>query len=269
LKELETARSSITILEELGRGNFGIVNKAKWEGKIVAVKRFPNISNVKEFLKEAEIMTSFTHENLLSLYAVVTISNPILIVIEFVERGSLKDYFATREGQQETLDVLVDISAQVANGMSYLETKNLIHRDLAARNVLLTTSKKAKISDFGLTRALLPIVEDSKMYYLSGANGIFPIRWTAPEAAETGRFTTKSDVWSFGVLLFEIVTHGQEPYSDLESDEIIRKLQQGYRLPCPKKCPDYLYDIMKSCWHKNKESRPTFMEISNQLKNPD
>nr|XP_005993539.1 PREDICTED: protein-tyrosine kinase 6 [Latimeria chalumnae] len=162
------------------------------------------------------------------------------------------------EGNQLNIVQLVDMATQVADGMIYLEERNFIHRDLAARNILVGDNHICKIADFGLART---IKED---IYLSQSNQI-PYKWTAPEAISHGRFSVKSDVWSFGVLLYEVVTYGGVPYPGMQASEVFRQVSRGYQMPRPTACPTKVYDIMKTCWRKNPEERPAFKKLKWQL----
>ncbi|MED6287115.1 hypothetical protein CHARACLAT_013163 [Characodon lateralis] len=148
---------------------------------------------------------------------------------------------------------------QIAEGMAYIEKKNYIHRDLRAANVLVSESLLCKIADFGLAR----IIEDNEYSAREGAK--FPIKWTAPEAINFGSFTIKSDMWSFGVLLYEIITYGKIPYPGMTKGEVMSSIQRGYRMPQPENCPSELYDIMMSCWKNKPEDRPTFDYIQSVL----
>ncbi|XP_078503696.1 tyrosine-protein kinase Blk isoform X2 [Lissotriton helveticus] len=165
--------------------------------------------------------------------------------------GCLLDFLKTGEGMSLPLQTLIDISAQVAEGMAYLEKRNYIHRDLRAANILVSDALCCKIADFGLARII-----DNEYEAKEGAK--FPIKWTAPEAINFGIFTIKSDVWSFGILLTELVTYGRIPYPGMTNPEVIRHLDAGYRMPCPEKCPPELYEIMMRCWKIKPEDRPTF-----------
>ncbi|XP_016309265.1 proto-oncogene tyrosine-protein kinase LCK-like [Sinocyclocheilus anshuiensis] len=148
---------------------------------------------------------------------------------------------------------------QVADGMAYIEQKNYIHRDLRAANILVSDELICKIADFGLAR----LIENNEYTAREGAK--FPIKWTAPEAINYGTFSIKSDVWSFGVLLTEIVTYGRIPYPGMTNPEVIANLERGYRMPCPDNCPEDLYNIMKHCWTENPDNRPTFEYLRSVL----
>lgn len=159
----------------------------------------------KDFLSEAQIMKKLRHQKLIQLYAVCTLEEPIYIITELMKNGSLLE-FLQGKGRTLKLPQLIDMSSQIASGMAYLETQNYIHRDLAARNVLVGENNIVKIADFGLARL---IKEDE---YEARVGARFPIKWTAPEAANYSKFSIKSDVWSFGILLTELVTYGRIPY---------------------------------------------------------
>ena len=154
---------------------------------------------------------------------------------------------------------MIDAAAQIASGMAYLEQQGFIHRDLAARNILVGENYICKVADFGLARL---IVDDE---YVAREGARFPIKWTAPEAALYNRFTIKSDIWSFGVLLGEMVTKGRIPYPGMSNAEVLAQVERGYRMPLPAGCPNPLYQIMLRCWLKNPEERPTFEYLEGTL----
>lgn len=257
----EIERSSIELKHKLGGGEFSEVWEGTWNGTMdVAVKTLkPGSMAVSDFLAEAQIMKNLRHEKLIQLYAVCTQEEPIYIVTELMKHGSLLDYLRGGKGQYLKLPCMIDIGAQVADGMEYLESQQYIHRDLAARNVLVEEGNNVKIGDFGLARL---IVDDD---YAAREGAKFPIRWTAPEAARFNRFTVKSDVWSYGVFLMELVTHGQQPYPGMSNAEVLRCVEQGYHMPSPAGCPNYLYLIMVECWKADPEERPTFEYIKWKL----
>ena len=252
--EWEIERSSIKLARRLGAGQFGEVWEGLWNSTTpVAVKTLKAGSmSPTDFLQEAQVMKKLRHEKLIQLYAVCTKEDPMYIISELMKNGSLLDYLQKGEGRHLKLPSLIDIGAQVANGMAYLEAQHYIHRDLAARNVLVGEGIIVKIADFGLAR----LINDDEYCAREGAK--FPIKWTAPEAALYSRFTIKSDVWSFGILLVELVTHGRIPYPGMTNGEVLAKVEQGYRMPCPNGCPDPLYGIMLDCWKQEAEERPTF-----------
>ncbi|OXB61914.1 hypothetical protein ASZ78_001717 [Callipepla squamata] len=204
--EWEIPRESLKLVKKLGSGQFGEVWMGYYKNNFkVAVKTMKEGSmDPDAFLAEANLMKKLQHNKLVRLYAVVT-KQPIYIVTEYMANGCLLDYLKTEEGSQLNLPKLIDMSAQVAEGMAYIERMNSIHRDLRAANILVSETLCCKIADFGLAR----IIEDE---YLAQEGAKFPIKWTAPEAINFGIFTIKSDVWSFGILLTEIITYGRIPY---------------------------------------------------------
>ncbi|XP_023587841.1 tyrosine-protein kinase Fgr isoform X3 [Trichechus manatus latirostris] len=203
----EINRESIALERRLGTGCFGDVWLGTWNGSTkVAVKMLkPGTMSPKAFLEEAQIMKQLRHDKLVQLYAVVS-KEPIYIVTEFMCDGSLLEFLKDQKGQALKLPQLVDMAAQIAEGMAYMERMNYIHRDLRAANILVGERLVCKIADFGLAR----LIEDDEYNSRQGAK--FPIKWTAPEAALYGKFTIKSDVWSFGILLTELISKGRVPY---------------------------------------------------------
>uniref|UniRef100_A0A8C7IIY5 Tyrosine-protein kinase n=1 Tax=Oncorhynchus kisutch TaxID=8019 RepID=A0A8C7IIY5_ONCKI len=226
----------------------------------VAVKTMkPGTMSVEAFLDEANLMKALQHDKLVRLNAVVTKEEPIYIITEFMEKGSLLDFLKSDEGNRVQLPKLIDFSAQIAEGMAYIEQRNYIHRDLRAANILVSKALVCKIADFGLAR----IIEDNEYTAREGAK--FPIKWTAPEAINFGSFTIKSDVWSFGILLTEIISYGRTPYPGMTNPEVIRSLESGYRMQRTDSCPQELYDIMLECWKNKPEDRPTFEYLQSVL----
>uniref|UniRef100_A0A8D3BQQ9 Tyrosine-protein kinase n=1 Tax=Scophthalmus maximus TaxID=52904 RepID=A0A8D3BQQ9_SCOMX len=257
--EWEIPRETLKMEKKLGAGQFGEV----WMGyykttQKVAIKTLKEgMMEPEAFLQEANLMKQLQHERLVRLHAVVT-KEPILIVTEFMINGCLLDFLKTDEGRKLTLNKLIDMSAQIAEGMAFIEKKKYIHRDLRAANILVSETLHCKIADFGLARII-----DSEYTAQEGAK--FPIKWTAPEAINFGTFSIKSDVWSFGILLTEMVTYGRIPYPGMTNPEVIRSLDRMYRMLCPEGCPEELYDIMMMCWRERPDDRPTFEFLQNTL----
>ena len=260
LADCEINRKSVSLVKKIGSGKFGEV----WQGKLngsteVAVKALkPGTMFAHDFLQEALVMNKLRHPQLIHLHAVCTKEDPVYIITEFMKYGNLLEYL---KGDGNTLGFpkLIDIGAQVADGMAYLEENNYIHRDLAARNVLVGNNYICKVADFGLARH----IDDN--IYEAHAGEKFPTKWTAPEGVMYGRFTVKSDVWSFGILLYEISTHGDTPYPEMTNAQVTEKVQAGYRMPCPSGCSQQLYEIMLECWKDNAALRPTFKILRREL----
>lgn len=257
----EIDKSEIVLKERLGSGNFGDVFKGVWNKRTpVAVKTLKTgTMEVEKFLEEAAIMKKLRHPKLVTLFAVCTRQEPIYIVTELMQNGCLLNYLRNDAGTTLKFNHLLDIGAQVADGMRYVEREQHIHRDLAARNILVGENNMVKIGDFGLARAINEETYEAKQ----GAK--FPIKWTAIEAAMYGKFTIKSDVWAFGILLVELVTYGANPYPGMSNSEVLTQLERGFRHPQPHGCPDDLYQVMKGCWNKNAEQRPTFDHLFHLL----
>ncbi|XP_066556114.1 tyrosine-protein kinase FRK isoform X2 [Amia ocellicauda] len=207
----EISRSSVKLLKKLGAGQFGEVYEGLWNNTTpVAVKTLKSgTMEPKDFLREAQIMKKLRHPKLIQLYAVCTVEEPIYIITELMKNGSLLEYLQKDGGAKLRIPDQIEMGSQVAAGMAYLELQNYIHRDLAARNVLVGDNNICKVADFGLARVFM--MENENVYEAKEGTK-FPVKWTAPEAIHENRFTIKSDVWSFGILLYEIMTFGKMPY---------------------------------------------------------
>ncbi|CAH8842263.1 unnamed protein product [Trichobilharzia szidati] len=259
----EIDRTEIVMKHKLGSGQYGVVYEAIWKpyNVLVAVKTLKeNVTVRDEFLEEARLMKSLRHPNLVTLLGACTREPPYYIVTEFMCNGNLLDYLRTQPRTEMTPSVLLHMATQVARGMAYLEQHNFIHRDLAARNCLVGRQHTIKVADFGLARCI-----ERDLTYRAHEGAKFPIKWTAPEGLVYNIFSTKSDVWAFGVLLWEIATYGKTPYPGVELQDVYVLLERGTRMLRPEGCPEQVYELMLQCWQWHPEQRPPFSDILNQL----
>ncbi|XP_035738058.1 tyrosine-protein kinase Abl-like isoform X1 [Vespa mandarinia] len=262
--EWEINRTDIVMRHKLGGGQYGDVYEAVWKryNMTVAVKTLKeDTMALKDFLEEAAIMKEMKHRNLVQLLGVCTREPPFYIITEFMSKGNLLDYLRNESKHQINAVVLMHMATQIASGMSYLESRNFIHRDLAARNCLVGENHLVKVADFGLAR----LMRDDT--YTAHAGAKFPIKWTAPEGLAYNKFSTKSDVWAFGILLWEIATYGMSPYPGVDLTDVYHMLEKGYRMECPPGCPPKVYELMRQCWQWSAVERPTFKEIHHSLEN--
>ncbi|XP_043461348.1 tyrosine-protein kinase Abl isoform X3 [Leptopilina heterotoma] len=262
--EWEINRTDIVMRHKLGGGQYGDVYEAVWKryNMTVAVKTLKeDTMALKDFLEEAAIMKEMKHRNLVQLIGVCTREPPFYIITEFMSKGNLLDYLRNESKHQINAVVLMHMATQIASGMSYLESRNFIHRDLAARNCLVGENHLVKVADFGLAR----LMRDDT--YTAHAGAKFPIKWTAPEGLAYNKFSTKSDVWAFGILLWEIATYGMSPYPGVDLTDVYHMLEKGYRMECPPGCPPKVYELMRQCWQWSAMERPTFKEIHHSLEN--
>uniref|UniRef100_A0A8C9TRG3 Ephrin type-A receptor 8 n=1 Tax=Scleropages formosus TaxID=113540 RepID=A0A8C9TRG3_SCLFO len=261
-REIEASR--IKIEKIIGSGEFGEVcyGRMKLPGKrdipvaLKTLKAGYTEKQRRDFLSEASIMAQFDHPNVIRLEGVVTRSKPVMIITEYMENGSL-DSFLRRHDGQFTIIQLVGILRGIAAGMTYLSDLGYIHRDLAARNILVNSNLVCKVSDFGLSR----ILEDDPDAAYTTTGGKIPIRWTAPEAIAYRKFSSASDVWSYGVVMWEVMSYGERPYWNLTNRDVIKSVEEGYRLPCPMGCPGAMHTLMLDCWQKDRNERPKFCQI--------
>lgn len=270
--EWEVDKNNLIIGVQIGTGSFGMVYKGQLtteKGNLsCAIKTVPSTSTAKQrldFLREASIMKQFDTYHVVKLMGVVSTTTPVYVVMEFMENGDLKSFLRSlREVHKKEKKTLVDgiylMAAQIADGMAYLASKKFVHRDLAARNCMVGEDRVVKIGDFGLTRDIY--VND---YYRRDTHSRLPVRWMAPESLKDNLYTSASDVWSFGIVLWEIVTFSAYPYQGQSNDEVIKRVIHGFTMPRPEHCPDKLYHIMERCWRKDDRDRPTFMDIVEYL----
>ena len=255
----ETHKTSVNLTKRISVGTFSEVWEGMWNKNMVVVKMLkPGGVPAYTFLKEAELLKRLSHPNVIQLCAICTEEWPIYIITELMKHGSLLKYLRG-DGRSLKLPQLIDMGAQVAAGMAYLEEKNCIHQNLAAKNILVAENLTCKVADFSLAQFI------SEGEYKVPTRTKFPIKWTAIEAILHNCCTTKCDVWSFGILLYELITYGSFPYPGMSDAEVIEALQTGYRMPCPNGCPEQLYEMMGECWRDEATSRPTFEAMQGRL----
>uniref|UniRef100_A0A674P2H3 receptor protein-tyrosine kinase n=1 Tax=Takifugu rubripes TaxID=31033 RepID=A0A674P2H3_TAKRU len=263
-KEIEA--SFVKIEEVIGAGEFGEVCRGRLrvpgrKENYVAIKTLKGGYTEKQrrdFLSEASIMGQFQHPNIIHLEGVITTSCPVMILTEFMENGALDSFLRVNDGQFTTIQ-LVGMLRGIAAGMKYLSDMSFVHRDLAARNILVNSNLVCKVSDFGLSRFLTESSSDPT--YTSSLGGKIPIRWTAPEAIAYRKFTSASDVWSYGIVMWEVMSYGERPYWDMSNQDVINAIEQDYRLPPPPDCPTSLHALMLDCWQKERANRPRFSDV--------
>ncbi|XP_030437391.1 ephrin type-A receptor 6 isoform X3 [Gopherus evgoodei] len=261
-KEIDPSR--IRIERVIGAGEFGEVcsGRLKTPGKReipVAIKTLKSgyvDRQRRDFLREASIMGQFDHPNIIRLEGVVTKSRPVMIVVEYMENGSLDSFLRKHDGHFTVIQ-LVGMLRGIASGMKYLSDMGYVHRDLAARNILVNSNLMCKVSDFGLSRVL----EDDPEAAYTTSGGKIPIRWTAPEAIAYRKFSSASDAWSYGIVMWEVMSYGERPYWEMSNQDVILSIEEGYRLPAPMGCPASLHQLMLHCWQKERNHRPKFTDI--------
>uniref|UniRef100_H3CXF1 receptor protein-tyrosine kinase n=1 Tax=Tetraodon nigroviridis TaxID=99883 RepID=H3CXF1_TETNG len=266
-KEIDV--SFVKIEEVIGAGEFGEVcrGRLKIPGKkenyvpIKTLKGGYTDKQRRDFLSEASIMGQFQHPNIIHLEGVITASCPVMILTEFMENGALDSFLRLNDSQFTPIQ-LVGMRG-IASGMKYLSEMSYVHRDLAARNILINSNLVCKVSDFGLSRFLQENSSDPT--YTSSLGGKIPIRWTAPEAIAFRKFTSASDVWSYGIVMWEVMSFGERPYWDMSNQDVINAIEQDYRLPPPPDCPTHLHQLMLDCWQKDRSARPRFADLVSAL----
>ena len=253
--EWEIERTSIKLHKRLGARQFGEVWEGLWNGTTPVAVKIPKPDSNENFLFEVHIMKKLQHQNIIQLYAMCAVDEPMYIVTELMKNWNLLEYLRKGEGRHLKLREIINIAAQVASGMAYMESHKYIHRDLQANNMSISEENIAKIADFSMTTN----VNSTDGIYTGRDGERFPVLWTAPEAAlHYHRFSIKSDVWSFGILISELITHGLKPYPGMTIGEVLVQVEQGYRMPPPPGCPDELYQTMLDCWKPDAVKRPTF-----------
>ncbi|NXV24088.1 INSRR protein, partial [Cepphus grylle] len=303
--EWEVPREKITVIRELGQGSFGMVYEglalglvAEGEETKVALKTVNELATMRErieFLNEASVMKAFKCHHVVRLLGVVSQGQPALVIMELMTRGDLKSYLRSLRPDAEnnpglpppSLKDMIQMAGEIADGMAYLNANKFVHRDLAARNCMVSEDFTVKIGggwavggqarcqprisrcsrlppplpDFGMTR---DIYETD--YYRKGGKGLLPVRWMSPEALKDGIFNTQSDVWSFGVVLWEIATLAEQPYQGMSNEQVLRFVMDNGVLERPENCPDKLHELMCRCWQQNPRQRPSFVQLLESIK---
>uniref|UniRef100_A0A3Q1GYL2 Tyrosine-protein kinase receptor n=1 Tax=Acanthochromis polyacanthus TaxID=80966 RepID=A0A3Q1GYL2_9TELE len=276
-------RRDIILKRELGEGAFGKVFLAECynlsptkDKMLVAVKTLkdPTLAARKDFQREAELLTNLQHEHIVKFYGVCVDGDPLIMVFEYMKHGDLNKFLRAHgpdamilvDGQplqtngELGLSQMLHIASQIAAGMIYLASQHFVHRDLATRNCLVGNGLLVKIGDFGMSRDIY-----STDYYRVGGHTMLPIRWMPPESIMYRKFTTESDVWSFGVILWEIFTYGKQPWFQLANNEVIECITQGRVLERPRLCPKEVYDMMLGCWQREPQQRLNIKDIQKML----
>ena len=279
----EFPMAAIRFTQDLGEGNFGKVYSGELVGYygdnsvtpvvIKSLRESPPAKLAQDFRREAEILTDIKHPNIVCLLGVCFKQQPMSMLFEFLSRGDLHEYLLTHsphsdvsvsddEGTQQILShvSMLDIACQIAAGMEHLAIHQYTHRDLAARNILIGNNLTVKISDFGLAKTVY-----ASDYYRLQNQAVLPVRWMPVEAILYGKFSSESDVWSFGVVLWEIYSYGLQPYYGYSNQEVVEMIRVHQILPCPDDCPARLYGLMVECWHEVAARRPVFKEINQRL----
>ncbi|KAM3874319.1 muscle, skeletal receptor tyrosine-protein kinase [Diretmus argenteus] len=290
LLALEYPRNNIQYVRDIGEGAFGRVFQARAPGLLpmesftmVAVKMLKEEASTdmqNDFQREAALMAEFDHPNIVRLLGVCAVGKPMCLMFEYMAHGDLNEFLRRRSPTQSvhTLSLAslsgrsfsseleaggplscadqLSISKQVAAGMAYLSERKFVHRDLATRNCLVGEEMVVKIADFGLSRNIY-----SADYYKANENDAIPIRWMPPESIFYNRYTSESDVWAYGVVLWEIFSHGMQPYYGMGHEEVIYYVRDGHILACPENCPLELYNLMRLCWSTHPSDRPSFSSI--------
>ncbi len=271
----EISREMIVYTRDLGQGHFGVVVQAEAECigaemkpqtvavKVLKVGATPQVK--KEFFREAALMNAFDHPNILKLFGVCIKQEPLCMVFEYMEKGDLNEFLRQNAPKPPfpglSNEQLVEFCVEISAGLEYLAQNHYVHRDMATRNCLVSSTYRVKISDFGLSQDVY-----SSDYFTLGDAEMLPIRWMPPEAILYSKFTTQSDVWSFGVVLWEIFSFGIQPYYTMSNEAVVQHVRDGNVMSCPDNCPPEIYDLIIDCWVMNPTERPTASELHDGLR---
>ncbi|CAB3240968.1 unnamed protein product [Arctia plantaginis] len=277
--EWEVPRTNIEFVRELGQGSFGMVyegiakniekGKSEIRCAVKTVNEHATERERQEFLNEASVMKAFDTFHVVRLLGVVSRDQPTLVIMELMRLGDLKTYLRSHRPDVDsslprkgppvtppTLQNILQMAIEIADGMAYLSAKKFVHRDLAARNCMVAEDLTVKVGDFGMTR---DIYETD--YYRKGTKGLLPVRWMSPESLKDGVFSSSTDVWSYGVVLWEMATLAMQPYQGLSNEQVVRYVVEGGVMERPEHCPDRLYELMRACWSHRAGLRPTFLHL--------
>ncbi|XP_014769592.1 plexin-A1 isoform X1 [Octopus bimaculoides] len=272
ITELLITRNKLDIGELLGKGNFGVAYKAQFTKcdseppMTVAVKSLQGTNTdqkaLQQFLRDSLVFKELQHKNVLPIFGVcLTISDDPVVVVPYMETVDLRTHIRD-SSKSLSVCTLLDYGLQVAEGMTYLSELKVIHHNLAARNCLLCDYKTVKLTDIGLTNELF----SKDFYFTEDHTAKLPVKWMAPESVEHFVFSTQTDVWSYGVVLWELLTRGVTPYPDVVPWDVHSYLQSGRRMQKPKHCPEFIYQLMLRCWQQDSDDRPAFSEICTALR---
>lgn len=284
LSQIQEMKDSLRLLKDVGEGEFGkfyhceITTRTEEGGVVVnqvfvsSLRKSHNEFLRREFLQDKEIWAKFTHPNVLPIVAICNQGTPTYVLYEYLECGTLHEYLLRHAPIEDSLDDseedsltlwtydLLSIAYQIAAGMNYLSSSDYVHGDLATRNCMIGARFDVKITDFAATR-----VGYAHDYYRLPNRRPLPVRWMAPESINNYRFTTESDIWSFGIVLWELFSYGAQPYYGLTNEQVIHSFRDYVLLLCPIDCPPSVYALMTECWDILPPSRPTFSSIYKKL----
>ncbi|MEQ2278638.1 Ephrin type-A receptor 7, partial [Ameca splendens] len=252
---------------EVCRGCLKLPSKRELPVAIKTLRAGCSDKQRRSFLSEAGILGQFDHGNIIRLEGVITTGNTMMIVVESMANGALDSFLRKHDGQLSVMQ-LMDMLTGVASGMKYLTEMGFVHRRLAAHKVLVNSNLTCKVSGFR------PLQEDKiEVIYTTLHGGKSVVLWTAPEAIQYHRFSSASDVWSFGIVMWEVMSYGERPYWDMGTQDVIKAIEDGFRLPAPVNCPQHLHQLMLDCWQKERTERPSFSQIhsalSKSIRSPD